>query len=126
MSEETMPTYAVGDTISVAVEVRSWLPRRGICRVHATFVHEADSTRELAISSDPEHSSDVQVQTGDEVELRGQVIARAHPVGEYHLKEMAAEYPGRRIVRFADVPDMRFEVVEEKVKSPEISAWRWL
>jgi hypothetical protein len=39
---------------------------------------------------------------------------------------MAAEYPGRRIVRFADVPDTRFEVVEEEVKSPEISTWRWL
>ena len=117
MSEETTPTYVVGDTILVAVEVSSWLPRKGICRVYATFVHEADPTKELVLSSDPEHRSDVQVQTGDEVELQGHVIADAHPVGEYHLKEMAAEYPGRRIVRFDGVPDLRFEVVEEEVKS---------
>jgi hypothetical protein len=89
-----MPTYVAGDTIRVCVEVRSWPAQKGICRIYATFVHEADPTKEIEISDDPESRSHAQVQTEDDVELRGLVITSDHPVGEYRLKEMAAEYPG--------------------------------
>jgi len=121
-----MPTYVAGDTIRVCVEVRLRNTGKGICRVHATFVHEADPTREIELSDDPESRSHAQVQTEDVVELRGRVVAGAHPAGEYRLKELAAEYPGDRIVRFADPPDVTFRVVEEEIRSPEVAGWRWL
>ena len=121
-----MPTYVAGDTIRVCVEVRLRSTRKGICRVHATFVHEADPKREIELSDDPESRSHAQVQTEDDVELRGPVVAGAHPAGEYRLKELAAEYPGGRTVRFADLPDVAFRVVEKEIRSPEVAGWRWL
>jgi hypothetical protein len=45
------------------------------------------------------------VQTEDDLELTGLVVAGDHPVGEYRLEEMAAEYPGERVVRFAGTPE---------------------
>jgi hypothetical protein len=121
-----MPAYVAGDTIRVCVEVKPRTTRKGICRIYATFVHEADPTKEIEISDDPESRSYAQVQTGDDVELRGLVVAGAHPIGEYRLKEMAAEYPGGRTVRFAGAPDVAFRVVEEEIRRPEIVGWRWL
>ena len=121
-----MPTYVAGDTIRVCVEVRLRNTGEGICRVRATFVHEADPRREIELSDDPESRSHAQVQTEDDVELRGRVVAGAHPAGEYRLKELAAEYPGDQIVRFADPPDVAFRVVEEEIRSPEVAGWRWL
>ncbi len=94
LSEEVMPTYVAGDTIRVCVEIRSWPAQKGICRIYATFVHEADPTKKIEISDDPESRSHAQVQTEDDVELRGLVVASDHPVGEYRLKELAAEYRG--------------------------------
>ncbi len=126
MSEEVMPTYVAGDTIRVCVEVKSRTSRKGICRVYATFVHEADPRGEIELSDDPESRSHAQVQTEDDVELRGLVVAGAHPPGEYRLKELAAEYPGERTVRFADPPEVAFRVVEEEIRSPEVAGWRWL
>ena len=126
MSEEGIPTYVAGDTIRVCVEVTLRTTRKGICRGYATFVHEADPTREIELSDDPESRSHAQVQTEDDVELRGRVVAGAHPAGEYRLKELAAEYPGDQIVRFADPPDVAFRVVEEEIRSPEVAGWRWL
>ena len=107
MSEEGMPAYVAGDTIRVCVEVKPLTPRKGICRIYATFVHEADPSKEIVISDDPESRSFAQVQTKDDVELRGLVVASAHPVGECQLREMAAEYPGGQTVRFAGAPDGR-------------------
>jgi 8-oxo-dGTP pyrophosphatase MutT (NUDIX family) len=121
-----MPTYVAGDTVRVCVEVKLRSPRKGICRVYATFVHETDPTREIEISDAPESRSHAQVQTEDDVELKGLVVAGAHPPGEYRLKEMAAEFPGGRIVRFAETPDAAFRVVEEEIRSPEVAGWRWL
>ena len=126
LSEEEMPTYVAGDTIRVCVEVKLRTIGKGICRVYATFGHEADPRGEIELSDDPESRSHAQVQTEDDVELRGLVVAGAHPAGEYRLKEMAAEYPGGRIVRVADPPDVAFRVVEEEIRSPEIAGWRWL
>jgi hypothetical protein len=125
MSDDGMPTYMAGDTVRVCVEVRPW-PGKGIRRVRATFVHEADPTKKLEISDDPESRSHAQVQTEEEVELRGVVVADAHPIGEYRLEEMAAEYPGGRTVRFAGAPEAGFRVVEEEIKNPEVVGWRWL
>jgi hypothetical protein len=126
LSEEGIPTYAAGDTIRVCVEVRARTTRKGICRIHATFAHETDPKAEIELSDDPESRSYAQVQTEDDVELRGHVVAGAHPAGDYHLKELAAEYPGGRTVRFADPPDVAFRVVEEEIRSPEVAGWRWL
>ena len=126
MSAEGVPTYSAGDTIRACVEVRPWPAEKGICRVHATFVHEADSTKEIELSDDPASRSHAQVQTEDDVELKGHVVAGDHPVGEYLLQEMAAEYPGGRVVRFAGTPEASFRVVEEKIRSPEVVGWRWL
>lgn len=126
MSAGGMPTYMAGDTVRVCVEVKLRDAGKGIRRVRATFVHEADPTRKLEISDDPERRSHAQVQTEEEVELRGLVVADTHPVGEYHLEEMAAEYPGGRTVRFTGAPDAAFRVVEEEIRSPEVSGWRWL
>jgi hypothetical protein len=121
-----MPTYVAGDTIRVCVEVKLRTIGKGICRVYATFGHEADPRGEIELSDDPESRSHAQVQTEDDIELSGLVVAGAHPAGEYRLKEMAAEYPGGRTVRFADPPDVAFRVVEEEIRSPEIAGWRWL
>lgn len=110
----------------VCVEVRSRPGPKGICRIHAVFANEADPTREIEISDDPESRSYAQVQTEDDVELRGRVVAGQHPPGRYRLKEMAAEYPGGRMVRFCSPPDAAFRVVEEEIQSPEVSGWRWL
>jgi hypothetical protein len=126
LSEEVMPTFVAGDTIRVCVEVRSWRAQKGICRIYATFVHEADPMKEIEISDDPESHSHAQVQTEDDVEWRGLVVAGDHPVGEYRLKEMAAEYPGERTVRFASAPEVSFRVVEDEIRSPEVVGWRWL
>lgn len=126
LSEEAIPTFVAGDTIRVCVEVESWPAQKGICRIYATFVHEADPTKEIEISDDPESRSHAQVQTGDDVELRGLVIAGDHPVGGYRLKEMAAEYPGGRTVPFAEAPDVAFRVIEDEIRSPEVVGWRWL
>jgi len=121
-----MPIYIAGDTVRVCVEVKPWATGKGIRRVRATFVHEADPTKKLEISDDPERRSYAQVQTEEEVELTGLVVADAHPAGEYRLEEMAAEYPGGRMVRFASAPDAAFRVVEEEIQSPEVGEWRWL
>jgi hypothetical protein len=121
-----MPSYVAGDTIRVCVEVKLRTVGKGICRIHATFAHETDPKAEIELSDDPESRSYAQVQTEDDVELRGHVVAGAHPAGEYHLKGLAAEYPGGRIVRFADPPDVTFRVVEEEIRSPEVAGWRWL
>ncbi len=126
MSRTEMPTYVAGDTVRVCVEVRPGHGPKGICRIYATFAHEADPVSEIEISDDPERRSYAQVQTEDDVELRGLVVAGRHPPGEYRLKEMAAEYPGGRMVRFAEAPDAAFRVIEEDIKSPEVSGWRWL
>ena len=126
LSEEGMPTYLAGDTIRVCVRVKVRATGKGICRVYATFVHEADPTKEIGLSDDPESRSYAQVQTEDDVELKGLVVAGDHPAGEYRLKDLAAEYPGGRTVRFADPPDVAFRVVEEEIRSPEIAGWRWL
>jgi hypothetical protein len=126
LSGEGVPTYSAGDTISVCVVVRPWPAGKGICRIRATFAHEADPTKEIELSDDPASRSHAQVQTEDDVELRGLVVAGDHPVGEYRLKEMAAEYPGGRVVRFAGTPEASFRVVEEEIKSPEVVGWRWL
>jgi hypothetical protein len=53
MSEGGMPTYIGGDTVRVCVEVKRWATGKGIRRVRATFVHEADPTNKLEISDDP-------------------------------------------------------------------------
>ncbi len=126
MSAEGVPTYSAGDTIRVCVDVKPWPSGKGICRIRATFAHEADPTKEIELSGDPERRSHAQVQTEDDVELRGLVVAGDHPVGEYRLKEMVAEYPGGRVVRFAGTPEERFKVVEEEIRSPEVAGWRWL
>ena len=126
MSEEAIPTFVAGDTIRVCVEVKSRSAQKGICRIYAIFVHEANPTKEIEISDDPESRSHAQVQTEDEVELRGLVVAGDHPAGVYRLKEMAAEYPGERTVRFEGAPEVGFRVVEDEIRSPEVVRWRWL
>jgi hypothetical protein len=125
LSEEAMPTYVVGDTIRVCIDIKPWPAKKGICRIYATFVHEADPIKEIELSDDPESRFYAQVQTEDDVELRGLVVAGDHPVGEYHLREMAAEYPGGRTVRFAAASDAAFRVVDEEIRSPEVIGWRW-
>ena len=81
MSAEGLPTYSAGDTIRVCVEVRPWPAGRGICRIRATFAHEADPTKEIELSDDLASCSHAQVQTEDDMELRGLVVAGDHPVG---------------------------------------------
>ncbi len=54
MSAEGVPTYSAGDTIRVCVVVRPWPAGKGICRIRATFAHEADPTKEIELSDDPE------------------------------------------------------------------------
>ncbi len=93
MSGEWVPTYSAGDTISVCVVVRSWAAGKGICRIRATFAHEADPTKEIELSDDPASRSHAQVQTEDDVELRGLVVAGDHPVG------VPPEGDGRRVPR---------------------------
>ncbi len=58
MSAEGLPTYSAGDTIRVCVKVRPWPAGKGICRIRATFAHEADPTKEIELSDDPESRSE--------------------------------------------------------------------
>jgi hypothetical protein len=85
ISEGGMPTYIAGDTVRVCVEVKPWATGKGIRRVRATFVHEADPTKKLEISDDPERRSYAQVQT-EVVELRGLVLTDARLADEYRWK----------------------------------------
>jgi hypothetical protein len=126
MSEEGMPTYSAGDTVRMCVKVKPWTGGKGIRRIRAVFAHEVDPTKKLGISDDPERGSDAQVQSEAEIELRGPIIADAHPVGNCRLEDMIAEYLGGRTVRLAGAPDAALRVAEEEIKSPEVVAWRWL
>ena len=91
--------------------------RQGHMQDPRHLLHEAEPANEIELSDDPESRSHAQVQL---------VIAVEHPVGEYRLKEMAAEYPGGRVVRFAETPEASLRVVEEEIRSPEVVGWRWL
>jgi hypothetical protein len=147
ISEGGMPTYIAGDTVRVCVEVKPWATGKGIRRVRATFVHEADPTKKLEISDDPERRSYAQVQT-EVVELRGLVLTDARLADEYRWKRWppstrgdgwlsrrryrASRSPGgssgpfRIVYRLASVNNPGQEVTEGKVcllLEPPSSSW---
>ncbi|MCA1731070.1 MAG: hypothetical protein LC751_17225 [Actinobacteria bacterium] len=94
MLEEKIPTYFVGDLICVAVGVKAESIEKGIHRVTASFVHEADSTREVELSDDPARLSECQVQEPGKIELAGRVLSDVHPPGLYRCRSISATYPG--------------------------------
>jgi hypothetical protein len=123
MLEEQIPTYFVGDLICVAVGLNAGSTERGIYRIVARFVHEADSASQIELSDDPANLSECQVQEPDKVELAGRTLDGVHPPGMYRCKAITAEYPGGRTIRFSTVPDLRFRIAARR---PEVVEWRWV